>query len=95
MLATPLNINHVPHACSSQSLPQPISQFRLAKLRQVVHALLTQINTLQLRNILCRRPADSLDNDRRVCLEDDAVVDNFVNGEGYEVIVFDYSALVY
>jgi hypothetical protein len=70
-----------PCTSKSQTLSQPIPQLRLPKLRQIIHALLTQINALQLRYILCWRLANSLHNDRRVCFEDDAIVYYFVDGE--------------
>ena len=79
----------------SKSLPQPIPQLRLPKLRQIIHALLTQINALQLRHILRRRLADSLHNNRRVGLEDNAIVDDLVNSEGDEVVVLDDCAAIY
>ncbi len=84
----PLNEN-------SQTLPQPIPQLSLPKLRKVIHALLTQINALQLRHILRRRFADPLHDNSRVGFQDDAVVDDLVDSEGYQVVVLDYGAFVY
>lgn len=72
----------IPGISPSQALPQPIPQLRLSKLRQIVHSLLAQIDALQIRNVLCRRLADSLHDDRWVCLENNAVVYDFVKGEG-------------
>jgi len=56
--------------------------------------LLTQIDILDARNILRRRPADAAGDDDGIRFEDDAVVDYFVAGEGDEVVVFDYRAFV-
>lgn len=78
-----------------QALPQPIPQLSLTKLRQIIHTLLGQVDTLQVRHILRGRLADSLDNDSGVCFEDDSIVYDLVNGEGDEVVVFDYGAFVY
>jgi hypothetical protein len=76
-------------------LPQPIPQLRLSKLRKIVHSLFTKINPLQLGNILRRRLANSLHNNRRIRFEDNSIIDNLVNSQGNEVIVFNYSALIY
>jgi hypothetical protein len=78
----------------SQPLPQPIPQLILPILRQRIHTLLTQINPLQLHDILCRRTTNALCDDQRVRLEDDTVVDDLIDREGDEVVVFDYGALV-
>jgi len=48
-------------------------------LRQIIHALLTQIDALQLRNILLWCLADPLDDDGRICFKNDPVIDNLVN----------------
>jgi hypothetical protein len=80
---------------TSQPLPQPVPNLRLTELCQVIHALLTQINPLQLGNILRRRLANTLYDDRRICLEDNAVIDHFINGKGNEVVVLDDCAFVY
>jgi hypothetical protein len=45
-------------------------------------------------HILGGRPADALHDDGGVGLEDDAVVDDFVDGEGYQVVVLDDGSLV-
>lgn len=78
----------------SQPLPQPIPQLRLPKLRQIVHALLTQINALQLRHILRRRLANPLHDNRRIRLEDNAIIDNLIDSQGNQVVVLDYGALI-
>lgn len=67
----------------SQTLPQPITQLRLSKLRQIIHALLTQIDTLQLRNILRGRLTNSLHNNRRIGLENNTIVDYLINRQCY------------
>lgn len=76
-----------------QTLSQPVGELRLAELRQVVDTLFAEINTADLE-VLGRCAADALDNNRGVGLEDDAVVDNLVNGEGNQVIVFDNGTLI-
>ena len=45
-------------------------------------------------HILRRRPADSLDDDGGIGFKDDAVVDDFVDGKGHEVVVLDDGSLV-
>jgi hypothetical protein len=63
-------------------------------LRQVIHALLTQINALQLRYILRRRLANPLHDNRRVRLEDNAIIDNLINRQGYQIIILYNRAFV-
>lgn len=41
-----------------------------------------------------RGSADSRGNDDGIGLENDAIVDDFVNSQGYEVVVFDNGTLV-
>jgi hypothetical protein len=77
-----------------QAIPQPIAQLRLPKLRQIIHALLGQIDALQRDDVLRGRLAHALRDDQRVGLEDDAVVDDLVDREGHEVVVVDYRAFV-
>ena len=76
-----------------QSLSQPVGQFRLAQLCQVVDALFAEVDAAN-GEVLCGCAADALDNDCGISFEDDAVVDDFVNGERGEVVVFDNGALV-
>ena len=83
-----------PNSEPSQSLPQPIPQLRLPELRQVVHALLTQINALQLRHILRRRLANPLHDDRRVRLENYPIIDNLVNRQRDQIIVLDNRSFI-
>jgi hypothetical protein len=76
-----------------QSLSQPVCQLGPAELCKVVDALLAEVDATQLY-VLRGRTADSLEDDGRVGLEDDAVVDNLVNSERDEVVVLDDCALV-
>ena len=78
---------------SLQSLPQPVRQLGLSELRQVVDALLAEVDAAE-RHVLRGGLADSLDDDGRVRLQDDAVVDNLVNRERNEVVVLDNCPLV-
>jgi hypothetical protein len=87
-IPTPTNTN-------SQTLPQPVAQLRLTELCQIVHALLAQVDVLQLRDVLGRGAADALDDDGGVRLKDDTVVDNLIDGQREEVVVLDDRALVY
>lgn len=79
---------------SLQTLSQPVCQFRLAELRQIVDALFAEVDAAD-GEVLCGCAADALDDDCGIGLENDAVVDDFVNGEGDEVVVFDNGALVH
>lgn len=76
-----------------QPLAKPIRELRLAELRQVVNTLFAEIDAAQ-GNVLGGRTADPLDDDGRVGLQDDAVVDNFINGQRDEVVVFDNGPLI-
>lgn len=78
---------------SLETLSQPVGQFRLAVLRQVVNALLAEIDAAD-GGVLRGSAADALDDNGGIRLENDAVVDNLVDGERDEVVVFDNGALV-
>jgi hypothetical protein len=78
----------------SQPLPEPLAQFRLAKLVQLQETFFAQINALHVGRVLRRWAGDSAGDDYRVGLEDDAVVDDLVDGEGGQVVVLDEGALV-
>jgi hypothetical protein len=84
----------LPILLHSQTLPQPIPQLGLPKLRQVIHTLLTQINALQLCHILRRRLANPLHDDRWIRLEDNAIIDNLVDRQGNQIIILNNGALV-
>jgi hypothetical protein len=73
----------------SQSLPKPLSQLRFAELVQFEQTLFAQVDALHVGRVLRGRARDSAGDDYGVGLEDDAVVDDFVDREGGEVIVFD------
>jgi hypothetical protein len=62
-------------------------------LRKVVDALLAEVDPANV-DVLRRRSAHSLDDNGGVRFQDDAVVDNLIDGEGDEVVVFDNGALV-
>lgn len=74
-------------------MSQPVGQFRLAKLGQVVDTLFAEVDAAEV-DILRRRLAHSLNDDGGVGFENDAVVDDLVNSEGNEVVVFNDCALV-
>lgn len=76
-----------------QTLSQPVRQFRLAQLGEVVDTLFAEVDAAEV-HVLRRRLADSLHDDGRVGLEDDAVVNDLVNGEGDKVVVLDDCALI-
>ena len=75
-------------------LSHPLGQFIFTKLQQIVDALFAEVYTFDIRNILGRCPADPARHDHRINLKYDAVVDDFVNGERDEVIVFYESPFV-
>jgi len=77
-----------------QPLPHPLRQLHLSKLPRIQQTLLAQIDILYAGRVLRRRPGHAARNDNGVRFEDDAVVDDFVDGEGGEVVVFDEGALV-
>jgi hypothetical protein len=79
----------IPKQSPSQSLPKPLPQLRLAELVQFEQTLFAQVHALHVGRILCRRARDAAGDDYGVGLEDDAVVDDFVDREGREVVVFD------
>lgn len=81
------------HAGSLQALSQPVGQFRLAVLGEVVDALLAEVDAAD-GGVLGGSAADALDDNGGIRLEDDAVVDNLVDGERDEVVVLDDGALV-
>jgi hypothetical protein len=78
----------------SQPLPEPLAQFRFAELVQLQETLFAQIDALHVGRVLRRRARDSAGDDHGVGLEDDAVVDDFVDGERGQVVVLDERALV-
>lgn len=75
-------------------LPQSLRQPPFPKLPRIHQPLLRQINVLHIRRIRGRRSADPRCNENRVRFEDDAVVDDLVNGQRDEVVVLDDSAFV-
>lgn len=77
-----------------QALPYPLAELHLAKLPGIQQTLLAEVDAAHALQILRGRSADARRNDYRVSLEDDAVVDNLVNGQRDEVVVFDNGALV-
>ena len=75
-------------------LPHPLRQLPLPKIPHIHDPLLAQIQLLHVRRILLRWPTDPACDDDGIRLEDDAVVDDFVDGEGDEVVVLDQGAFV-
>ena len=78
----------------SQPLSEPLAQFRFAELVKLQETFFAQIDALHVGRILRRWAGDSAGDDYRVGLEDDAVVDDLVDGEGGQVVVLDDGALV-
>ena len=78
----------------SQALPEPLSQLRFAELVQLEQTLFTQVHALHVGRVLCGWLGHSAGDDDGVGLEDDAVVDDFVDCERGEVVVLDQCALV-
>lgn len=79
---------------SLQALPQPIRQLGLAHLCQVVDTLFAKGVDATEVHVLRRRLAHPLHNDGRVCLKDDAVVDDLVHRQRHEIVALDDGALV-
>lgn len=77
-----------------QSLPHPLRQLHFPKLPRIQQALLTEIDVLHAGCVLRRRSRHAARDDDRVRLEDDTVVDDFVDRKGSEVVIFDEGALV-
>lgn len=65
----------------SQTLPYPVGQLGLAELRQVVDALFAEVDAAEV-DVLGGGSADPLHDDGGIGFEDDAVVDDLVDGEG-------------
>jgi hypothetical protein len=59
----------------------------------LVHALFAEVDA-SYGDVLCRGLADALDDDGGVGFEDDAVVDDLVDGECDEVVVLNDCSLV-
>ena len=79
---------------SLHALPHPVHQLRLSKLRQVVDALLAEgVNAAEV-HVLRWRLADPLDDDGRVRLKDNAVVDDLVHGERNQIVVLQEGSLI-
>jgi hypothetical protein len=76
-------------------LPQPVPQLALPVLRQIIHALLTQIDALELCDVLRGGLANALHDNGCVSFEDDAIVNNLVYSQSKDVVVFNYSAFIY
>lgn len=76
-------------------MTQPVCDLGLAQLGQIVDTLFAKgVDAPEVDNVLRRRLAASLHDNSGVRLEDDAVVDELVDEEGDEVVVFDYCPLV-
>lgn len=61
-------------------LPQSLSQPPLTKLPGIEQPLLGQVDILHIRGVRSRSSADSRGDQDRVRLEDNPVVDDFVDG---------------
>lgn len=75
-------------------LPHALGQFIFAKFEQVVNTLFAEVHTFDICDVLRRGPTDPARHDHRINLQYDAVVDDFVNGERDEIVVFYQSAFV-
>ena len=75
-------------------LPQALGQTPLAELPGIEQALFGEVDALHIRCIGGRGTADSRSDHDWVSFEDDAVIDDFVNGKRDQVVVLDDSALV-
>lgn len=73
--AVPLPKHH------SQPLSYPLGQLPLSKVPQVGQALLRKLNVLHRGHVLRGRLADARGNDDGIGFEDDAVVDELIDGE--------------
>jgi hypothetical protein len=78
-----------PKQYPSQSLSKPLSQLRFAELVQFEQTFFAQVDTLHVGSILRGWARDSACDDYGVGLENDSVVDDFVDREGREVVVLD------
>ena len=78
----------------SQPLSEPLAQFRFAELVKLQETFFAQIDALHVGRVLRGRARDSASDDHGVGLENDAVVDDLVDGERGQVIVLDERALV-
>lgn len=83
-----------PASNTSQSLPKPIRQLGLSELRQVVHALLAEVDATQV-DVLRGCLGDALHDNGGVRLQNDAVIYDLVDSERYEVVALDYRSSVY
>lgn len=75
-------------------MPEPLAKLRFAELVQLEETLFAEIHALHVGCVLRRRAGHTACDDYRVCFEDDAIVDDLVDSEGGEVVVFDERALV-
>ena len=78
----------------SLHLSHPLGQFVFAKLEQVINTLFAEVHALDVRDVLRWCPADPARHDHRIHFQYDPVIDNLVNGEGDEIVIFYQSAFV-
>lgn len=83
MLILPLRTPATPclSIMQSQSLSYPLGQLPLSKVPHVHQALFREVDVLHRRHVLGGWLADTRGDDDGVRLEDDAVVDELVDGE--------------
>jgi hypothetical protein len=77
----------------SEALSEPVCKLGLSELGEIIDTLFTEVDAADL-DILSGCFAHALDDDSGIGLEDNAVVDDLVNGEGDKVVVLDNGALV-
>lgn len=75
-------------------LSQSFRKTPLAEFPSVHETLFREVDVLHVGCIGGRCAADTRRDHNGVCLENDSVVDSFVNGKGNKVVVLDDSALV-
>lgn len=92
-LVPPLTSDIRPYQPRLQSLAQPVGKLGLAKLSQVVNALFAEIDAADLE-VLSRSAANALDNNRGVGLENNTIINDFVNGERNKIVVLYNCALI-
>ena len=90
----PPSTSPITFRCPLKPLPHPLRELLFPKFPHVQEPLLAQLDSLPTKRILRRSLADPARDDDGIRLEHDAVVDDLVDRERDEVVVFDDGALV-
>lgn len=85
----------IENACNAMPFPErhlqplsyPLGQLPLSKVPHVHQALFREVDVLHRGHILCRGLADTRGDDDWISLEDDAIVDELIDGERLRVSV--------